>query len=88
MGGDELAVLLPDCPADVAVRRANEVLDAVRTAPLVLSGGTLLAISVSLGVAHAPSHALGLEQLYAAADAALYAAKRGGRGRVEVAGVS
>jgi diguanylate cyclase (GGDEF)-like protein len=88
MGGDELAVLLPDCPADVAVRRANEVLDAVRTAPLVLSDGTLLAISISLGVAHAPSHALGLEELYAAADAALYAAKRGGRGRVEVAGVS
>jgi diguanylate cyclase (GGDEF)-like protein len=88
MGGDELAVLLPDCPADVAVRRATEVLDAVRGTPLVLIDGTLLTISVSLGVAHAPSHATGLEELYAAADAALYAAKRGGRGRVEVAGVS
>jgi predicted signal transduction protein with EAL and GGDEF domain len=50
--------------------------------------GDLLAVSVSLGVAHAPSHARGLEELYAAADAALYAAKRAGRGRVEVAGVS
>jgi diguanylate cyclase (GGDEF)-like protein len=88
MGGDELAVLLPDCPADVAVRRATEVLDAVRGTPLALTDGTLLTISVSLGVAHAPSHATGLEELYAAADAALYAAKRGGRGRVEVAGVS
>jgi diguanylate cyclase (GGDEF)-like protein len=88
MGGDELAVLLPDCPADVAVRRATEVLDAVRATPLTLADGTLLAISASLGVAHAPSHAVGLEELYAAADAALYAAKRGGRGRVEVAGVS
>jgi len=85
MGGDELAVLLPECPADVAVRRANEVLDAVRAEPLVLADGTLLALSVSLGVAHAPSHADGLEALYAAADAALYAAKRAGRGRVEVA---
>ncbi len=85
MGGDELAVLLPDCPADVALRRASEVLDAVRAAPLLLADGTLLAVSVSLGVAHAPSHATGLEELYAAADAALYAAKRAGRGRVEVA---
>jgi len=85
MGGDELAVLLPDCPADVAVRRAAEVLDAVRAAPLTLDDGTLLAVSVSLGVAHAPSHATGLEELYAAADTALYAAKRAGRGRVEVA---
>jgi diguanylate cyclase (GGDEF)-like protein len=87
MGGDELAVLLPDCPADVAHRRAGEVLDAVRAAPLTLTDGTLLALSVSLGVAHAPSHAVGLEELYAAADAALYAAKRGGRNRVAVAGV-
>jgi diguanylate cyclase (GGDEF)-like protein len=87
MGGDELAVLLPDCPADIAVRRATEVLDAVRGEPLVLADGTLLALSASLGVAHAPSHATGLEELYAAADAALYAAKRGGRGRVEVAGI-
>jgi len=85
MGGDELAVLLPDCPADVAARRAAEVLDAVRAAPLTLDDGTLLALSVSLGVAHAPSHATGLEELYAAADTALYAAKRAGRGRVEVA---
>ena len=30
MGGDELAVLLPDCPGDVALRRATEVLEAVR----------------------------------------------------------
>jgi diguanylate cyclase (GGDEF)-like protein len=87
MGGDELAVLLPDCPPDVAVRRAHEVLDAVRSTPLALPDGSLLAISVSLGVAHAPSHARGLEELYAAADAALYAAKRAGRGRVEVAGL-
>jgi diguanylate cyclase (GGDEF)-like protein len=88
MGGDELAVLLPDCPEDVAVRRATDLLDAVRAAPLTLADGTLLAISVSLGVAHAPTHARALEELYAAADAALYAAKRGGRGRVEIAAVS
>ncbi|MCW2537722.1 MAG: Diguanylate cyclase [Modestobacter sp.] len=85
MGGDELAVLLPECPADVAVRRAGEVWQAVRGTPLQLPDGTLLALSVSLGVAHAPSHATGLEQLYAAADAALYAAKRGGRDQVVVA---
>ena len=86
MGGDELAVLLPDCPRDVAVRRAEQVLEAVRGMPLSLADGTLLALSVSLGVAHAPSHADGLEALYAAADAALYAAKRAGRDRVAVAG--
>jgi diguanylate cyclase (GGDEF)-like protein len=87
MGGDELAVLLPECSAEVAVRRAGEIWQAVRGTPLQLPDGTLLALSVSLGVAHAPSHATGLEQLYAAADAALYAAKRGGRDQVAVAGL-
>jgi diguanylate cyclase (GGDEF)-like protein len=85
VGGDELAVLLPDCAAEVAVRRAEEVWQAVRGTPLALPDGTLLSLSVSLGVAHAPTHATGLEELYAAADAALYAAKRGGRDRVAVA---
>ena len=88
MGGDELAVLLPACSTEVAARRAGEVLDAVRSTPLVLDDGTAVPISVSLGVAHAPLHADGLEALYAAADAALYVAKRTGRGRVAVSGAA
>src|SRR3954454_2602010 len=51
MGGDELAVLLPRCPADVAERRATELLEAVLATPLALPDGSLLAISASLGVA-------------------------------------
>jgi diguanylate cyclase (GGDEF)-like protein len=85
MGGDELAVLLPECPPAVAARRAGQLLDAVRSTPMLLDDGTPLALSVSLGVAHAPTHARGLEGLYAAADAALYTAKRGGRDQLAVA---
>lgn len=85
LGGDELAVLLQACPPEVAERRAEQLLEAVRAAPLVLPDGTLLALSVSIGVAHSPRHATGVRELYAAADSALYAAKRGGRGRVVVA---
>ena len=50
--------------------------------PYELSDGTLIAISVSIGVAQAPTHAQGLEPLYSVADQALYLAKRGGRGRI------
>jgi diguanylate cyclase (GGDEF)-like protein len=85
LGGDELAVLLPGCSAEVAAARAQVLVDAVAAAPLPLADGTLLALSISVGVAHAPSHATELRALYAAADAALYAAKRGGRGRASVA---
>jgi diguanylate cyclase (GGDEF)-like protein len=85
MGGDELAVLLPGCSNDAAIRRANQFLDAIHSTPLELPDGTLLAISVSVGVAHIPTHATTLLELYQAADVALYKAKRSGRGLVGVA---
>jgi diguanylate cyclase (GGDEF)-like protein len=86
LGGDELAVLLPGCSLETAARRAEQLMDAVRAAPLPLADGALLTISVSVGVAHAPEHATGRRALYAAADAALYEAKQAGRNRVAVAG--
>jgi diguanylate cyclase (GGDEF)-like protein len=85
LGGDELAVLLPGSPADVAARRAEELLQGVRSTPLRLPDGTLLSLSVSLGVAHVPAGSADLRALYSTADGALYEAKRGGRGRVGVA---
>ena len=82
LGGDEIAVLLPGCTELVARGRAHEFLDTVHKSPLVLLDGTPLSISISVGVAHAPSGDWQLRELYAAADASLYEAKRGGRGRV------
>lgn len=81
IGGDELAVVLPGCGVATAVARAEELVRAVRAAPLVLADGTVLALSVSVGVAAAPQGATGVA-LFAAADAALYEAKRGGRDQV------
>jgi diguanylate cyclase (GGDEF)-like protein len=82
LGGDEIAVLLPGCPYDVATGRAEQIVAAVRDHPLILPDGTPLPLSVSVGVAHVPMHASDLTQLYAVADRALYDAKRQGRGRV------
>jgi diguanylate cyclase (GGDEF)-like protein len=85
LGGDELAVLLPGCGAPAAARRAEQLGDAVRSTPLPLPDGTLLTLSISLGVAHLPQGSDDLAALYSAADRALYEAKRAGRGRVAVA---
>jgi diguanylate cyclase (GGDEF)-like protein len=82
MGGDEIAVLLPGCSHDTAVRRAQDLLEAVHAHPFQLDDGTLVAISVSIGVAQVPVHATELNRLYTVADQALYRAKRAGRGRV------
>ncbi len=85
LGGDELAVLMPGCDRTIAQYRAQDLLQAVRSAPMTLPDGTLLALSISVGVAHVPQHSSDRRGLYTAADAALYEAKRAGRGRVSVA---
>jgi diguanylate cyclase (GGDEF)-like protein len=82
LGGDEIAVLVPNCTEPVARERAHDFLRAMQESPLPLAGGEGLTISISVGVAHAPSGQSHLRELYAAADASLYQAKRAGRGRV------
>ena len=84
LGGDELAVLLPGCSPRTAVVRAQDLLDAVAARPLSLDDGTLVSLSLSIGVAHSSAATDG-DGLYSAADDALYRAKRGGRGRVATA---
>lgn len=86
LGGDELAVLLPACSRSAARRRAEELVTEVRGHAFEVDGREeSLPVTISLGLAHAPSDADDLRSLYAAADAALYQAKRGGKGRMAVA---
>jgi diguanylate cyclase (GGDEF)-like protein len=86
LGGDEIAVLLPACPPEVARRRADDLLADVKAhAFSVGEDAPPLRVSISVGLAHAPIDADDLVSLYSAADGALYQAKRAGRGRVAVA---
>lgn len=48
-------------------------------------GKSLGMVTISIGVASFPQHAMSPKELMAAADAALYQAKRAGRDRVAVA---
>ena len=78
IGGDEFAVLLRDTTLDDGVRLAERFVAAVGPAG---DGGTA-GISVSVGVASLRPDETAT-QWHGRADAALYAAKAGGRGRVE-----
>jgi GGDEF domain-containing protein len=54
----------------------------VRKEGFEVSVDDLIKVSISAGLAHSPTHGSDHRALYAAADAALYDAKRGGRDRV------
>jgi diguanylate cyclase (GGDEF)-like protein len=82
IGGEEFAALLP-CSLDEAVVAAERVREAFEASGIVDDTGPV-DTTVSIGVAGGPA-GTELEVLLAAADTALYQAKRGGRNRVEVA---
>ena len=82
MGGDEIAVLLPGCSLETVRHRADQLLWEVRAHAFGLGAERTLSVTVSIGIAHVPTHGMDLRSLYAAADDSLYAAKRAGRNQV------
>ncbi|MGH8921789.1 MAG: diguanylate cyclase, partial [Acidimicrobiales bacterium] len=78
-GGEEFALILPGCAQDDAV----VVLERLTTRLAATPG--LEGVTVSAGVACLPPDLLGPGTLVAAADDALYRAKRAGRNRITVA---
>ena len=74
VGGDEFLVILPDCSLGAATRVAERLRMAAST-------DSPLPVTLSAGVAAAPQDGWNPAELLGAADAALYAAKAGGRAR-------
>ncbi len=87
-GGEEFAVALPETGSEGAVELAERIRVRIEAEEVPFADGDgALRISASLGVATIPDSAADVRELIAAADAALYAAKRGGKNRVELAPV-
>ncbi|NAZ75135.1 diguanylate cyclase [Kineococcus sp. T13] len=80
LGGDEFALLLRGASAEDAAAVGRRVVDLV-SAPVRLAAGTAR-VGASVGTAHAVG-ALDPRELLDRADAAMYAAKAAGKGRVE-----
>ena len=79
VGGEEFAVLLPGLRAADAAPVAERLRAAVAGAPFQVP------VRVSVGLASWPAEASDASALLERADAALYAAKRGGKDRVALA---
>jgi diguanylate cyclase (GGDEF)-like protein len=87
-GGEEFVILLPDTDVGGAREVAERILQAVDELAIAHAASTVSGhVTVSIGMAvRLPDTAATALDLLQQADAALYAAKRAGRHRVEVAG--
>jgi len=82
-GGEEFLLILPKMPEASAIERAEQLRAAMAAAP-VICGACAIAMTASFGVATYPRDGRTGDELIAAADGALYAAKAAGRNRVNV----
>jgi diguanylate cyclase (GGDEF)-like protein len=80
LGGDEFAVVLPHTSVEGAATCAAKIIDAIG-ALRVTFAGVELGVGVSIGIAGFQGNGESVETALAAADSALYDAKRAGRGR-------
>ena len=81
-GGEELAVVLPGTDLEGAYNLAERVRAGIEELALpLLDGDGVLRVTASFGVATLPGSAEDMRELVAAADEALYRAKRAGKNR-------
>lgn len=81
-GGEEFAVLVPSRDLDAAVAMARSLRSALLARDMCIGPGLSLRLTASFGVAASGAGPVSWDCLIAAADAALYRAKSGGRNRI------
>jgi len=85
LGGEELAVILPDADPEQVRSRLDEFAMRLRNRDLKLRQQALGRVTVSVGLAGFPANGGTSGELVRAADDALYGAKRAGRDRLLIA---
>jgi len=84
-GGEEFTVLMTDLPVELGFERAEQIRADIEQIAISALGRSLGKITISVGLAQYPRHGSTLEELFHAADKALYDAKGAGRNRVAIA---
>lgn len=75
-GGDEFAIILPETDVQIAYRLARRLEEVAEECAIQLPDGARRAISISVGLAAYPAHAISASALIVVADQALYRAKK------------
>ena len=80
VGGEEFAVILPGCSTEAAVATADRLTAGLAGISTDAGGEVTLSVGVALG----PEHAMNARELFACAEAAMMTAKAQGKDRVVV----
>lgn len=78
LGGEEFAVIMGDCDAVDALRVAERIVERAGEVDLAAVGS----VTVSVGLARGPEHAMNPRELAACAEAAMMTAKARGKNRI------
>ncbi|KGK42748.1 hypothetical protein LH51_04905 [Nitrincola sp. A-D6] len=84
-GGEELVIVLPETCKHVGLEIAERLRSHIESEHWAQAGGNLGTITISVGVVAYPDLKGTVEELFLAADLALYRAKKGGRNQVCIA---
>ncbi|GAA0731747.1 GGDEF domain-containing protein [Sphingomonas japonica] len=87
LGGEEFAMLLPETDGNEALMVAERLRTAIARHPIQLSGGNILNVTASLGVAALGNDHPGFAAWLESADTMLYAAKSAGRNCTRLSGM-
>lgn len=83
LGGDEFGLIMRDCSAEEALRRAQKMIDDIRAMPFAWQE-KVFRVGASIGIVQVSAALKTVTDLLIAADTACYAAKERGRNRAQV----
>jgi diguanylate cyclase (GGDEF)-like protein len=80
LGGEEFAVIMPSCDAGDALGLSRRLMDRLEARPIDAAGE----VTLSIGIAQGPQHAMNPRELVACAETAMMTAKARGKNRIVV----
>lgn len=81
-GGEQFVVLMPNSPPAMGLDLGERIRSSIARSPFLVSDNQQVTITVSVGVSSYPDNGMTIQELYSAADTAMYEAKAIGRNRV------
>jgi len=85
VGGEEFMAILPRTEPEQAESIALRLLTLIESTPTTLADGTIIHVTISVGICHSKQNIISAQAIYHEADLALYQSKHRGKNRLSIA---